>query len=240
MLEHEGVALREIHWSEILPWMSLGKSFRLAASLRLVVYGAVALLLTLFGWWIIAGVLSSREGGLNNSWADAFGGSPPWDVLNQSVPDRPAFVIVPSGKPVSGTMNVRSWTPLFGAGPRSAGRCCGFSRSGRAQAGEPMSAQDFIALILSAVWSLAVWAYFGAAISRTAAVELATGERVGWGASLRWARRNGSRISPRQRFRCWAWPWPSCRSSCSACSCGPAFSACWPARFGSWRWRPAS
>ena len=51
-----------------------------------------------------------------------------------------------------------------------------------------MTLSDFLSLLLSAVWSLAVWAYFGAAISRVAAVQLASGEQVGWGAALRWAR----------------------------------------------------
>ena len=54
--------------------------------------------------------------------------------------------------------------------------------------GESLTVSDFLSLLLSALWSLAVWAYFGAAISRVAAVQLATGEQVGWGASLRWAR----------------------------------------------------
>jgi hypothetical protein len=53
--------------------------------------------------------------------------------------------------------------------------------------GESLTFSDLLALLLSALWSLAVWAYFGAAISRAAAVQLATGEQVGWGASLRWA-----------------------------------------------------
>ena len=35
MLENEGVALRAIRWSEIFPWLSIAKSFRLAVTLRL-------------------------------------------------------------------------------------------------------------------------------------------------------------------------------------------------------------
>jgi hypothetical protein len=53
--------------------------------------------------------------------------------------------------------------------------------------GESLTVGNFLSLLISALWSLAVWAYFGAAISRVAAVQLATGEQVGWGASLRWA-----------------------------------------------------
>ena len=53
---------------------------------------------------------------------------------------------------------------------------------------QPITLRDVIALVVSALCSLAIWAFFGAAITRVAAVELATGERVGWGSALRWAR----------------------------------------------------
>ena len=53
--------------------------------------------------------------------------------------------------------------------------------------GESLTVGNVLSLLLSALWSLAIWAYFGAAISRIAAVQLATGEQVGWGAALRWA-----------------------------------------------------
>jgi hypothetical protein len=56
------------------------------------------------------------------------------------------------------------------------------------RSGEPMTFGDFCAVVLSSLWALMIWAYFGAAISRVAAVELAIGERVGWGEALRWAR----------------------------------------------------
>ena len=60
MLENEGVALRAIRWSEIFPWLSIAKCFRLAVTLRLMVFGAAAVLLTLLGWWAIAGFLPRR------------------------------------------------------------------------------------------------------------------------------------------------------------------------------------
>ena len=61
MLENEGVALRAIRWSEIFPWLSIAKSFRLAATLRLMTFGAAAVLLTLLGWWGIATLLFARR-----------------------------------------------------------------------------------------------------------------------------------------------------------------------------------
>ena len=76
MVENEGVALRAIRWSEIFPWLSIAKSFRLAVTLRLMTFGAAAVLLTLLGWWVIAGIFS-HDGSANGSWTGAFGTSRP-------------------------------------------------------------------------------------------------------------------------------------------------------------------
>ena len=80
MLENEGVALRAIRWSEIFPWLSIGKSFRLAISPRLVVFGAAALFLTLLAWWMVASFFCI----LTHSDAQ-----PPWPVVDAGVPNCP-------------------------------------------------------------------------------------------------------------------------------------------------------
>jgi hypothetical protein len=198
MLENEGVALKAIRWSEIFPWLNIGRSFRLAISLRLLVYGAAALLLTLVGWWAIAN-LFSHDKAPNASWSGVFAEETPWQVIDCGVADwacgpaRQIVVMAPASDvgrvfaeaprigDTSG-LNVHRWNPLFSAWYT-------FSRPVlQLVSQQPVSAADLLALILSSLWSLAIWAYFGAAISRVAAVELATGERVGWVASLRWAR----------------------------------------------------
>jgi hypothetical protein len=46
---------------------------------------------------------------------------------------------------------------------------------------------NLLCLICCGLWSLAVWAFFGAAITRIAAVQLAANERITWGAALRYA-----------------------------------------------------
>ena len=183
MLENEGVALCAIRWSEIFPWLGIAKSLRMAMSLRLMAFGAMAVLLTLLGWWGIACIFS-HKGTPNNSWTGPFPNQSAWQVIDHSVPDHP--FAQPEETDASGLKiqvlgpMIRTWTVLsqpvwriFSIQPPSAAK----SLTGR----------DFLSLLLSALWSLAVWAYFGAAISRVAAVQLATGEQVGWGASLRWA-----------------------------------------------------
>jgi hypothetical protein len=194
MVENEGVALRAIRWSEIFPWLSIVKCFRLAVTLRLMSFGAAAVLLTLLGWWAIASVFS-HGGELNGSWTGAFPNQSVWQVIDRTVPDHPfAGLIstvpdtenpysqpyVPGLKIHDGGPMIRIWTVLS----QPVWRILSIQRP----VGESLTISDFFSLLLSAVWSLAVWAYFGAAISRVAAVQLATGEQVGWGASLRWAR----------------------------------------------------
>ena len=88
MLENEGVALRAIRWSEIFPWLSIAKSFRLAVTLRLLGFGAAAVLLTLLGWWAIAGVFS-HDGAPNGSWTGSFSDQSAWQVIDHSVPNQP-------------------------------------------------------------------------------------------------------------------------------------------------------
>ncbi len=236
MLENEGVALRAIRWSEIFPWLSIAKSFRLAVTLRLLTFGAAAVLLTLLGWSAIAGLFSHEETveingegvtkafppgleGLaqnprvekngekstktvpNSSWTSEFPGQSPWQVIDHTVPNRPFGDLVPNPE-MSATfgfdwrgMKIRDrGGPLFHTWAllsRPVWRILSIPTPVAGYwftEGESMTAGDFLSLLLSAVWSLAVWAYFGAAISRVAAVQLASGEQVGWGAALRWAR----------------------------------------------------
>jgi hypothetical protein len=193
MAENEGVALRAIRWSEIFPWLSIAKSAGLAMTLRLMTFGAVAVLLTLLGWIAVARIFS-YEGEPNRSWSGAFTEQTAWQVIDHTVPSRPfarsfpgsrspamlnttdeSGLNIDAGGPMIRTWAVLSqpvWQILSIQAPIS---------------GKSLTVRDFLSLVISAFWGLAVWAYFGAAISRVAAVQLATGEQVGWGASLRWA-----------------------------------------------------
>ena len=202
MLENEGVALKAIRWSEIFPWLAIGKSLRLAVSPRLLVFGAAALLLTLAGWFAIAAVFR-HDIPLNDSWCDAFANRNVWQVIDGGVPNRPLtihawpFVAYEAQGPekwlvppsvLEGTPNAPP-VPLPGARYTLSRPVLQLFSLVVPSSDRPLSATDFLAVLLSCFWSLAVWAYFGAAISRVAAVELAVGERVGWGASLRWVLR---------------------------------------------------
>jgi hypothetical protein len=205
MLENEGVALKAIRWSEIFPWLSIGKSFRLAIGPRPLVYGAAALLLTLGGWYMIA-YFFQHDGMLNDSWREAFGDEKLSTVIDRGVPNQPfaadrellGMNEAAEGGPVSATVNKLSdtsgltfyrVTPLSSAWLTLTRPMLRLFSIGSPASAQPMTVGDFCAVVLSSLWALMIWSFFGAAISRVAAVELAVGERIGWAASLRWARR---------------------------------------------------
>ena len=131
---------------------------------------------------------------LNSSWTGPFPGQSPWQVIDRTVPSRPFDHTVPSApNPVqpgagdSSGLNIGRLSPLFDSWVVLSQPVWRILSIHPPTSGESLTVRDFFSLLLSAFWSLAVWAYFGAAISRVAAVQLASGEQVGWGAALRWA-----------------------------------------------------
>ena len=206
MRENEGVALCAIRWSEIFPWLSIASGFRLALSLRLMTFGAAAALLTLLGWWVIAGIFS-RDGTTNKSWTSEFGSQSAWQVIDNTVPNRPFAGWEQMGSHPEGARQ-GAGSGEQGAGSREPPKGYPAERQSGLkiyllgpmiqtwavltrpvwQIVRPegpsgsLTLRNFLSLLLSSLSSLAVWAYFGAAISRVAAVQLASGEQVGWGA----------------------------------------------------------
>ena len=61
MLETDEGTVRKVAWPEIFPWLGIVRVFRLAISLRVLVLGAMGIILTLLGWWGLAKVFSGSE-----------------------------------------------------------------------------------------------------------------------------------------------------------------------------------
>jgi hypothetical protein len=171
MSDREGVTLCSIRWSEVFPWQCTLRSFRLAVTLRMLVLGAAGLLLTLLGWAFL-GWLFSASDEAGELWKSQFGAASAWGVIDEAIPTSHAPPIL---------LDPKTRDPFFGSWVE-------LSRPvWHIFAARNMSLAALLCCILSALWSLAVWAFFGGAISRIAAVQLATEEQVGWGAALRWA-----------------------------------------------------
>jgi hypothetical protein len=170
MLETNGDTVRKVAWAELFPWLALVRTFRVAISLRVLVLGALGLLLTLFGWALLGKVFSGNEQAAGYSkqilvespWTKTGGWTPSQFSVKTAVeaPTDPVLgVWLHLGRPV--------WL-IF-------------------RDGSKLNVASLACLMLSALWAMAVWALLGGAISRMAAVQLAADERIGWGAALRFA-----------------------------------------------------
>jgi hypothetical protein len=182
MLERNGGNVRAVAWSEICPWLSIFRTFQLAIGFRVLAMGAVAILLTVIGWSILGRIFSVMESeSASTAWLKPIVDSP-WKETADIVPDKPAMPDVwrmNVSMPAESHFKVED--PVFFPfmllnGPLLSGII-----------GPDVTLKSLICFIFCGLWSLAVWAFFGAAICRIASVQLATGERVGLGAALRHA-----------------------------------------------------
>lgn len=179
MVEHDSGTVRAIAWSEIFPWLSLFRTFRLAIAVQALVLGAAGILLTTIGWAALGMIF-----GTDSPATEEFGPyvQCPWMVITDSVPDQPALLDIDAQNSLgeSSSLFARQ-NPLSGVWTvLTAPALKGLTYT-------DLSLRAVACLLLCGLWSAAVWALFGAAICRTAAVQLAADEQLGWGATLRFA-----------------------------------------------------
>lgn len=174
MLDENGGTLRSVAWSELMPWLSIFRTFRLAVTVRVLVFGAVAILLTSVLWGVLGLVFGTDSP--STAWLKPYAKCPWLAVTDDMVLDSPWL---PTAKEVAG-QPLASRLPFFGTWAQ-------LSRPAWEGFGPKVTLGDLACLVLCGLGSLAIWAFFGAAISRIAAVQLACEERVGWGAALRFA-----------------------------------------------------
>ncbi len=182
MTERKPTSVRSIAWTEICPWLVLFKTFRLAVSFRSLALGAVAAFIMSFGWSVIAHVFPVAESPAT-LWLKPYADCP-WQASYQPVEEYPDF------SAVSG-MGVTRWSAVYASSESN--NPFFFSWQKLTMPFHQILADrigwgDLICLGLCALWSLAVWAFFGGAISRFAAVQLAAHERITCFSSLRYAK----------------------------------------------------
>lgn len=170
MTEDRGV-LREVAWQEVFPWSLLFSAGKLALNMRVLLLGALGLFIASTGWMVIDKLFGVEP---NASLAQInIVEQMPGVGLNQSAfapgywpPAQPqAWLQGPLGQ---------AWAEL------SLPFTAIFSRE--------ISFARFCYLLLCGLWSLAVWAFIGGAITRYAAIELTRQEKLSWGSLLGYAR----------------------------------------------------
>ena len=196
MNEKESGTLRSVAWSGVFPWLILARIFRLAISFRSLVLAAVGSLLMITGWWVIGAIWGapSKDAAQPAAACELIGvrgqGGCPFRAITSIIPDRP-WLLGGRMPPESGReMDVRTPNILQPVSPNSpvgvlvtSWQVLGSPLLGIFQPGVGIG--RLAMLTLMGLWSLAVWAFFGAAITRTACVQLACDERLTWGSVFR-------------------------------------------------------
>ena len=182
-------ALRTVAWSEICPWLRLFRCFRLAIGFGFpLLLSAVAILLTVTGWaffgWVFSG--DPEIGEQLKSYKGC-----PWLALTVLVPDELGLPDPTLGfgrdEPTPYT-DVGAPESIFRRSPEPFwGSFAQLSRPLWQIFSSDVTVTKLAYLALCGLWSLAIWAFFGGAIARRAAVELACEEHVSAGAMLRYA-----------------------------------------------------
>jgi hypothetical protein len=204
MLEQNGGNIRAVAWSDICPWLCIFRTFRLAIGVRALLMAAAAILITIIGWSFLGRIFSVTENEMaSTAWLRPFVDSP-WKEITIFVPNKPSFLTSSHQPSIPSSLNsdmqpggsVSDPSKLLNQQLREKSAqyvdpvFYPFKflnqplREGLAQ---EVNLKKVICLIFCGLWSLATWAFFGAAICRIASVQLATSERVSWSSALRHA-----------------------------------------------------
>jgi hypothetical protein len=181
--------LTSFDWRELFPWTNLATALRLAVQPRVLILAALALAGTVAGWRICGSVCSGLflDSDENRSTATM-----PFDIGHPPDDRRQHF------EETIKRLHPWPWeldSPLAAGGGSVLAGAPGswWTESPLIKARNQMSApfvglfdpsasfEEFVFLLLCALWELVVWAFFGAAITRSAAVALARDEQLSWG-----------------------------------------------------------
>jgi hypothetical protein len=198
MKERNGEVLRSVAWAELFPWLNIYKTFRLAIGFRSLVMSALAALLTVFLWGLFGHIFSTEAD--STVWLKPYA-EHPWREVTKAVPDRPIILgsspWIADQTAMPSERNPQDLKSLVerSSEPGNAstiyepltGSWSFLSRPLWEGFGLTVSAGNLFCLLCCGLGSLAIWSFFGAAITRIAAVQLAANERITWGAALRYA-----------------------------------------------------
>jgi hypothetical protein len=158
--------LREVSWNELFRWLMLLRAVRIALLARVLVLGALGLIVTALGWWVIDYVFASTTDPVVNGpeWQSTvsdwlWNSSPEFSIVTSAQSADALFREVATGlaeAPVSLWLYLtRPFINLFHG---------------------DLTAAGFFYFVLCGVWELLVWGLFGGAIARVAALKFTRDE----------------------------------------------------------------
>jgi len=177
--------IRQIAFAELFPWLIMVRALRLALQMRLLALAAVAMALTIGGWWGISAMFSGDPE--LKAWAAAYGH---WPAASDS-PRTKIEMMKRTAPGIEGPESALFGPPDFGALPESNPIVTAWRNlSGPfRQLFEPvLSVTGLAFLLLCGLWVDIVWAFFGGVITRLIALQVAREERGSMRAAVRFVR----------------------------------------------------
>jgi hypothetical protein len=176
--------LHEIAWLEIFPVLNLGRAAGLAMRVQVLFLALAGLLLTIFGWWLAGWAFSGTDDPTLQQWLRTGYVGSPWRAP-RLVPPPPGVALLPD----FGTLTA---SPVIDHFPRSPyGDTWWQLAAPFRQVFSTQTTVTSLAFVLvCGLWAVAVWALFGGAIARIAAVQFALEEPLGWQKAIAFARKN--------------------------------------------------
>lgn len=176
--------VRGIDWNELCPWLVILRSFRISTDARQLLLGTLGVLLTAAGWWVFAQVFAGSTEPRMKSLVETYGVWP-WRAASPfaTVGFSGSFAPGEGGSPsiyVPGS----TWLPR----DPFLGSWRGLSRPFWDLFGLDLGVASFTFLLCCGLWSAAIWALMGGAISRMAAVRFTRDEKISMGRALEHAR----------------------------------------------------
>ncbi|HWB13665.1 MAG TPA: hypothetical protein VG826_30850 [Pirellulales bacterium] len=205
-----GGPLREVAWQDIFPWLLLVRTFRISIQVWQLLLGASGVFLTIVGWWLLAWVFhGTAEQPLKEWLGPSYYQSCPWKEREGAWPWQSAGAVpmsavpadaLPVGEPsqLAGQQEAGAgYFPVWRSGPPQLGRYpsdpflsvwAQLRAPFRQLFDERIGITGLAFLLCSCLWAAAVWALFGGAITRRAALQFGREENIGLQASLRYVR----------------------------------------------------
>lgn len=167
--------LREVSWNELFRWLVLLRAVRIALLARVLVLGALGLAATAIGWWAIDYAFASTT--------DPVVQGPEWrrTVSGWLWDTSPEFSIVSSAQ--SADALFREVTKGLAEAPASSWLY--LTRPFINLFHGDLTGTGFLYFVLCGVWELFVWAVFGGAIARIAALKFTRDEAPDFPGALR-------------------------------------------------------
>ncbi len=173
-MSDEHGTLREIAWLEVFPGLKLFSALRMAFNFRALLLAAVAVIGTVAGWRICGELFRATSDAelqaeikINSAW--------PWEGA------YPGKVLENDQAAVATAIGPRSPLEAWLAESSLPLAWQSISLPFERIYAPGASFSHFVYWLACALWSLAVWAFFGGAISRMAAVSVARQENLSWG-----------------------------------------------------------